>query len=76
MINSLWLINLKLIGLHEAWHISVDKSGKLWVSDVRGNIVHTDLHENLLQKIQTSGKSEGYQTATPDGDLIYTDKKN
>ena len=51
------------------------QSGKLWVSDVRGNIVHTDLHGNLLQKIQTSGISEGYQTATPHGDLIYTEKK-
>ena len=54
-------------------HVSVDESGRLWVSDDRGNLVQTDLLGNQLQKIQTSG-GHGYHTATQDGDLIYTNK--
>ncbi|XP_078310238.1 uncharacterized protein LOC111132730 isoform X2 [Crassostrea virginica] len=61
-------------GVNSAYHVSVDKSGRLWVSNVRGNLVQTDLQGNQLQKIQTSGVWEGYHTATQDGDLIYTDK--
>nr|XP_022343915.1 uncharacterized protein LOC111136994 isoform X3 [Crassostrea virginica] len=61
-------------GVGSVYHVSVDKSGRLWVSDWSGNLVKTDLQGNLLQKIQTSGREEGYHTATQDGDLIYTDK--
>ena len=61
-------------GVDSVWHISVDKSGRLWASDDTGNLVQTDLQGNLLQKIKTSGKGQGYHTATQDGDLIYTDK--
>ncbi|XP_078320096.1 uncharacterized protein LOC111114020 [Crassostrea virginica] len=61
-------------GVHCALHVSVDKSGKLWVSDGSGNLVQTDQEGNLLQKIQTSDKDEGNHTATQDGDLIYTDR--
>nr|XP_022300954.1 uncharacterized protein LOC111109164 [Crassostrea virginica] len=61
-------------GVDSAWHVSVDKSGRLWVSDDKGNLVQTDLQGNLLQKIKIRGTAEGYHTATQDGDLIYTDK--
>ncbi|XP_022296229.2 uncharacterized protein LOC111106014 [Crassostrea virginica] len=61
-------------GVDCAYHVSVDKSGRLWVSDSKGNLVQTDLQGNLLQKMQTSGGFEGYHTATRDGDLIYTDQ--
>nr|XP_022336857.1 uncharacterized protein LOC111133073 [Crassostrea virginica] len=61
-------------GVGNVFHVSVDKSGRLWVSDGSGNLVQTDLQGNLLQKIQTSGGCEGHHTATQDGDLIYTDK--
>ncbi|XP_052679278.1 E3 ubiquitin-protein ligase TRIM71-like [Crassostrea angulata] len=57
-------------------HISLGKSGRLWVSDNIGNLVQTDLQGNQLQKIQTSGELEGYHTVTQDGDLIYTDQDN
>nr|XP_022342225.1 uncharacterized protein LOC111135985 [Crassostrea virginica] len=60
-------------GIGNAFHVSVDKSGRLWVSDSIGNLVQTDLQGNLLQKIQTSG-GYGYHTVIQDGDLIYTDK--
>nr|XP_022312757.1 protein PML-like [Crassostrea virginica] len=60
-------------GVDNACHVSVDKSGRLWVSDW-GNLVQTDLQGTLLQKIQTSGISDGYHTVTQDGGLIYTDK--
>nr|XP_022297081.1 tripartite motif-containing protein 5-like [Crassostrea virginica] len=56
-----------------AFHVSVDKSGRLWASDLRGNLVQTDLQGNLLQKMQTSD-GYGYHTVTQDGDLMYTDR--
>ncbi|XP_052677541.1 uncharacterized protein LOC128158649 [Crassostrea angulata] len=56
------------------YHISLGKSGRLWASGGIGNLVQTDLQGNQLQKIQTSGRLEGYHTVTQDGDLIYTDK--
>nr|XP_022339907.1 uncharacterized protein LOC111134800 isoform X2 [Crassostrea virginica]XP_022339909.1 uncharacterized protein LOC111134800 isoform X2 [Crassostrea virginica]XP_022339910.1 uncharacterized protein LOC111134800 isoform X2 [Crassostrea virginica] len=61
-------------GVNSALHVSVDKSGRLWVSDDTGNFVQTDLQGNQLQKIKTSGRFQGYHTATQDGDLIYIDK--
>ncbi|XP_022308908.2 uncharacterized protein LOC111114740 [Crassostrea virginica] len=57
-----------------AYHVSVDKSGRPWVSDDDGNLVQTDLHGNPLQEIQTTGDTKGYHTATQDGGLIYTDQ--
>nr|XP_022296229.1 uncharacterized protein LOC111106014 [Crassostrea virginica] len=60
-------------GVNSVYHESADKSGRLWASDDRGNLVQTDLQGNLLQKIKTSGEY-GYHTATQDGDLIYTNK--
>eukprot|EP00105_Crassostrea_gigas_P002377 XP_011414882.1 PREDICTED: uncharacterized protein LOC105319165 [Crassostrea gigas] len=63
-------------GVGSVFHISLGKSGRLWVSDMYGNLVQTDLQGNQLQKIQTSGRSEGYHTVTQDGDLIYTDQDN
>nr|XP_011439061.2 uncharacterized protein LOC105336452 [Crassostrea gigas] len=62
--------------VYSAFHISLGKSGRLWFSDDIGNLVQTDLQGNQLQKIQTSGESEGYHTVTRDGDLIYTDRDN
>ncbi|XP_078311623.1 uncharacterized protein LOC111137609 [Crassostrea virginica] len=61
-------------GVGNVYHVSVEKSGRLWVSDFEGNLVQTDLQGKQLQKIQTSGRTQGYHTATQDGDLIYIDK--
>nr|XP_034312323.1 uncharacterized protein LOC117684401 [Crassostrea gigas] len=58
------------------YHISLGKSGRLWGSDKCGNLVQTDLQGNLLLKIQTSGRDDGYHTVTQDGDLFFTDIKN
>nr|XP_011456909.2 uncharacterized protein LOC105348982 [Crassostrea gigas]XP_034312022.1 uncharacterized protein LOC105348982 [Crassostrea gigas] len=63
-------------GVYSVYHILLGKSGRIWASDECGSLVQTDLLGNLLQKIQTSGGSEGYHTVTQDGDLIYTDRKN
>eukprot|EP00105_Crassostrea_gigas_P008277 XP_011422787.1 PREDICTED: uncharacterized protein LOC105325102 [Crassostrea gigas] len=63
-------------GVGSVYHISLGKSGRLWVSDSGGNLVQTDLQGNQLQKIRTSGRSEGYHTVTQDRDMIYTDKDN
>ncbi|XP_065922944.1 E3 ubiquitin-protein ligase TRIM71 isoform X2 [Magallana gigas] len=60
-------------GVKCVWHISLGKSGRLWASNNNGNLVHTDLQGNQLQKIQSSDKY-GYHTVTQDGDLIFTDK--
>nr|XP_022312755.1 uncharacterized protein LOC111117813 isoform X2 [Crassostrea virginica] len=61
-------------GVSSAHHVSVDISCRLWVSDWEGNLVQTDLQGKQLQKIQTSGGSDGYHTPTQGGGLIYTDK--
>ena len=66
----------RVSGVGSVYHKSVNKSGRLWVSDLRGYLVQSDLQGNLLQKIRTSGTEEGYHTDTQDGDLIYTDKDN
>ncbi|XP_052679186.1 E3 ubiquitin-protein ligase TRIM71-like [Crassostrea angulata] len=63
-------------GVDSVFHISLGKSGRLWVSDMYGNLVQTDLQGNQLQKIQTSGGYEGYHTVTHNGELIYADKNN
>ncbi|XP_052718570.1 uncharacterized protein LOC128190531 [Crassostrea angulata] len=63
-------------GVHNVYHISLNKSDRVWVSDWNRNFVQTDLLGKLLQKIQTSGADEGYHTVTQDGDLIYTLRKN
>ncbi|XP_022341832.2 uncharacterized protein LOC111135782 [Crassostrea virginica] len=60
-------------GVVGAYHVSLDKPGRLWVSDYRGNLVQTDLQGKQLQKIQTSD-GLGYHTATKDGNLIYIDQ--
>ncbi|XP_048750224.2 RING finger protein 207-like [Ostrea edulis] len=62
-------------GVNNASHMSLDKSGRLWVSDYNGNLVQTDLQGNQLQKIQTS-RGLGCHTVTQDGDLIFTDSHN
>ncbi|XP_078310573.1 uncharacterized protein LOC144618445 [Crassostrea virginica] len=61
-------------GVDSAYHVSVEKSGRFWASDRNGNLVQTDLQGNPLQQIQTSGRTQGYHTATQDGDLTYTDQ--
>ena len=58
-------------GIDSSWHVLVDKSDRLWVSDYRGICVQTDLQGN---KIKSSGGSEGYDTVPRDEDLIYTDQ--
>eukprot|EP00105_Crassostrea_gigas_P041762 XP_019925910.1 PREDICTED: tripartite motif-containing protein 2-like [Crassostrea gigas] len=63
-------------GVRHVFHISLGKSGRLWVSDSTGSLVQTDLQGNQLQKIRTSGGIEGYHTVAQKGDLIYTDKDN
>ena len=61
-------------GFGRTFHVSDDKSDRLWVRDGRGNLVQTDLQGNQLQKIQTSGSLKGYHTATQDGAFIFKDK--
>lgn len=63
-------------GVDDACHMSLYKSKKLWVSDSKGNLVQTDQQGNQLQKVQTSGRFEGYHTVTQSGSLFFTDKHN
>jgi hypothetical protein len=62
----------KVPGVNNTFHMSLDKSDRLWASDTDGNLVQTDLQGNQLQKIQTSG-GYGYHTITQDGELIFPD---
>ena len=61
--------------VHSVYHASLDKSGRLWVSDNYGNLVQINQQGKQLQKIHTSRGIKGYHTVTQDGGLIYTDKK-
>ncbi|XP_062608575.1 uncharacterized protein LOC134270350 [Saccostrea cucullata] len=60
-------------GVDRVFHVSLDQSDRLWISDEYGNLVQTDLQGNVIQKIKTSG-GHGYHTVTQDRDLILTDK--
>ncbi|XP_065921898.1 tripartite motif-containing protein 2-like [Magallana gigas] len=62
-------------GVKSVLHLSLDKSGRLWASDRKGNLVQTDLQGNQLQIIQTNG-GNGYHTVTQDRDLIFTDRED
>ncbi|XP_065938500.1 uncharacterized protein [Magallana gigas] len=66
----------KVPGVGAVYHISLGKSGRLWVSDNDLYLVQTDLQGNQLLILLTNGGYEGYHTVTQDGDLIYTDKNN
>ncbi|XP_062608691.1 tripartite motif-containing protein 2-like [Saccostrea cucullata] len=61
-------------GVDDVQHISLDQSDRLWISDDEGNLVQTDLQGNEIQKIETSGRREGYHTVTGDRNLIFADQ--
>ncbi|XP_062587762.1 tripartite motif-containing protein 2-like [Saccostrea cucullata] len=61
-------------GVDYVFHVSLDQSDILWISDWDGNLFQTDLQGNVIQKIETSGRDQGYHTVTQDRDLIFTDK--
>lgn len=56
--NSIYSVtkvkDIMIPGISQTYHISLDKSSKLWVSDHSGHLVQTDFHGNLIQKIQVS----------------------
>ncbi|XP_062587761.1 tripartite motif-containing protein 2-like isoform X3 [Saccostrea cucullata] len=60
-------------GVDNAFHVSLDQSHRLWISDINSNLVQTDLQGNVIQKIETSGGTQGYHTVTQNEDLIFTD---
>ncbi|XP_022342489.2 uncharacterized protein LOC111136144 [Crassostrea virginica] len=59
-------------GVNNVYHVSVDKSDRLWVIDIF-NLVKIDLQGNLLQKIKISNGFTGCHTVTQDGGLIYSE---
>lgn len=65
-----------LSSVHNTNHISLDKSGRLWLSDEFGSLVQIDLMGNQLHEIQTSGENEsgGFHTVTQDGNLIVAEQ--
>ncbi|XP_062587759.1 uncharacterized protein LOC134249421 isoform X1 [Saccostrea cucullata] len=64
----------KVPGVDHVYHVSLDQSDRLWISDYWGNLVQTDLQGNVIQKIKTSGRDQGYHTVTQDRNLIFTDQ--
>ncbi|XP_062579941.1 uncharacterized protein LOC134241946 [Saccostrea cucullata] len=67
------VMDLIILGLQNACHLSIGKSGRLWISDEFGNLVQTDLQGNQLQTEKTCG-GYGYHTFSLEGDLLFTDK--
>lgn len=67
---------LTVPGVERLFHVSLDKSDKVWASDNTGNLVQTDLQGNMLQEINTSRQGVGYHSVTENDDLIYADREN
>jgi hypothetical protein len=65
----------KVSGIVYAYHISLDRSGRLWACVGDDNLVQTDLQRNMLQKIKTRDRY-GYHTVTQNCELIFTEKDN
>ncbi|XP_061182187.1 uncharacterized protein LOC133190527 [Saccostrea echinata] len=57
-----------------SFHMSLDKSGRLWVSDNEGFIIQTDLQGNRLKKIPAGVGYPGFHTVSEEEDLIFTVK--
>ena len=76
-----WTLALSLRTLAEfrvpnvcnAFHVSLGKSNKFWVSDTVDSLVQTNPEGAVLNRIRTSG-GEGYHTVTDDENLIYADR--
>ncbi|XP_056004129.1 uncharacterized protein LOC125662447 isoform X2 [Ostrea edulis] len=64
-----------VLDVNNASHMSLYKSGRLWVSDNHGNLVRTDVMGNQLQKIRISA-GMCVHTVAQDGDLIFIDSDN
>lgn len=77
--SATFLRKYKVPGLRKVYHISSDRTGKVWASDDQGILVRTDQNEGRLSRISTNKDFEanGIHTVTKDGDLIYIggDKK-
>nr|XP_011413052.2 uncharacterized protein LOC105317856 [Crassostrea gigas] len=69
------LREFRVPGVDNICHITVDMSGKFWVSDSRGMLIHIDLQGSplLFAEMKTSGSYEGFHTTTRDGEMIYTE---
>jgi hypothetical protein len=65
----------KVPGTDGTYHISVDKSGSLWVSDNNGTLFQTDIEGNQLQEILICG-TRGCHTVTQSGELIFKNRKS
>lgn len=65
----------KVPGVNNVYHVSLGKSGTIWISDSSGSLVQTDLEGNMLQNLKTSGSDDGYFTVTQEENLIYADKE-
>ena len=76
-----WTLALSLRTLAEfrvpnvcnAFHVSLGKSNKFWVSDTVDSLVQTNPEGAVLNRIRTSG-GEGYHTVTDEENLIYADR--
>eukprot|EP00105_Crassostrea_gigas_P000982 XP_011412975.1 PREDICTED: uncharacterized protein LOC105317856 [Crassostrea gigas] len=69
------LREFRVPGVDNICHITVDMSGKFWVSDSRGMLIHIDLQGSplLFAEMKSSGSYEGFHTTTRDGEMIYTE---
>ncbi|XP_056020011.1 uncharacterized protein LOC125672298 [Ostrea edulis] len=71
------LKEVKLPKLGHVQHLSSLPSEEVCASDMKGNLVLSDLRGNLLHKIFTDMSTTlGYHTVTRKGELVYTSDKN
>lgn len=66
---------LKVPDVVRACHISMGNLRQIWVSNINGDLVQTDLFGHKLWHIKTSSTDGGYHAVSLSGDLLFADKE-
>ncbi|XP_061197716.1 E3 ubiquitin-protein ligase TRIM71-like [Saccostrea echinata] len=60
----------------KGFHLSYQKSGRIWMSDFYRTLLQTDLDGNILNTVDVKGGGVGFHTVSKEGDLLFTDQEN
>ncbi|XP_061185013.1 uncharacterized protein LOC133193028 [Saccostrea echinata] len=63
-------------GLCYTCHISLDKSNRLWVSDLNGHLIQTNLLGTQERAVKGSAIGAANHTVSEGGDLLFIDNQN
>ncbi|XP_062584263.1 uncharacterized protein LOC134245996 [Saccostrea cucullata] len=65
-----------LNGITKGFHLSYQKSGRIWMSDFYRSLLQTDIDGNILNKLDVKGGGVGFHTVSIEGELLFTDQEN